>query len=137
MVQIESDEPDGGSAAVSASSKGVAVPIRCLDEVDLPAPVSFIKMEVDGFELEVLRGASHLLEEDRPVIFGEFNQVWLDIRDEDPGPLLHSIWETGYRISAVTMHRSRAWMAPDRVVLREIEPPFTRVDSDLLLVPRT
>jgi FkbM family methyltransferase len=134
-LKIDSDEKGGGSAAISTNGHGVDIPVRRLDDLPLPAPVSFIKMDIEGFELEALRGASRLLEEDRPVIFGEFSHEWLTIRHEDPDPLLRALRDTGYSINAVDVLRSRPWRAPDTVVLTALKPPFSGVDADLLLLP--
>lgn len=46
------------------------VPIRPLDAV-APERVDFIKIDVEGYELEVLRGAAAVLERDRPSLFLE------------------------------------------------------------------
>jgi FkbM family methyltransferase len=135
LVRLDSDEQAGGSAAVSTDGRGVTVQMSPLDDLELLWPVSFIKMDVEGFELEVLRGASRILEQDRPVIFGEFSREWLAIRHDDPDPLLRSLGDAGYSISAVVMRRSRPWMAADRLVLRDVEPPFTNLTADLLLKP--
>ena len=46
-------------------SRQCTVPRRCLDSYDLP-PVGLIKIDVEGHELAVLRGAVSLLARDRP-----------------------------------------------------------------------
>jgi len=48
------------------------VQITSLDELPCDRrPVDFIKVDTDGFDLEVLRGAATMLERDRPVLFFE------------------------------------------------------------------
>lgn len=42
-----------------------------------------IKLDVEGFEFEVLRGAQDTLQRLKPVIFGEFNTVFLNQRGVD------------------------------------------------------
>ena len=55
-----------------------AVPIVALDDLDVRRPVRFIKMDVEGAEPQVIRGAARLLEEDRPVILTEVHPVQLE-----------------------------------------------------------
>ncbi len=59
----------------SGSGSAVAVPIKQLDDVaeTIDGPVAFIKIDVEGFEPQVLRGAGGLLARDRPVIAFEQN----------------------------------------------------------------
>lgn len=134
-LRIDSAELDGGSAAISLDGTGVDIPVRRLDDLALQR-VALVKMDVEGFELEVLRGASRLLEEHRPVIFGEFSREWLTMRQEDPGPLLRSLADAGYEITAVRSRRRHPWAPADDLAFERVSPPFTDVDADLLLTPR-
>ena len=71
------------------------VPVRALDALDLPRPVRAIKVDVEGTELDVLRGGRDLLLADRPLLYvecatdGAFGAVaaWLD-------ELGYAYWET-------------------------------------------
>jgi len=54
------------------------VPLVSLDTLDLRRPVRFIKMDVEGAEPQVLRGAAHILAEDRPVILSELHATQLE-----------------------------------------------------------
>lgn len=49
------------------------VPTARLDDLDLP-PCGFIKIDVEGHEAAVLRGARHLIARDRPVLLIEMEQ---------------------------------------------------------------
>jgi len=71
-----------------------------LDEIELPARVSFIKIDTEGYEAAFLRGASALIERDRPVIFGEFASFWLGRRGED---LRATLAPLGYDVAALTL----------------------------------
>jgi FkbM family methyltransferase len=53
--------------------ESVDVEVRRLDDFQL-GPVSFIKIDVEGHELEVLKGARQLLERNRPVLLIEIEQ---------------------------------------------------------------
>lgn len=48
----------------------VRVPVVRLDDLDLP-PVGFLKIDVEGGEIRVLRGAQALIARDRPALFVE------------------------------------------------------------------
>ena len=48
-----------------------------LDDVDLPRPIAFIKMDVEGAEPLALEGAARLLAQDRPVILSELHAAQL------------------------------------------------------------
>ena len=130
-------EPGGGNAALidTESGDGVDVPVMRLDDIDFPRAVSFLKMDVEGFELEVLRGARALLERDRPVIFGEFNAAWLRIRGEKLSAELPSIAALGYDVFAVEQRRSARWRPRDVVGLRRLDAPFAEGCENLLLLP--
>ena len=49
-----------------------------LDALALRRPVRFIKMDVEGAEPQVVRGAERLLREDRPVILSELHPAQLE-----------------------------------------------------------
>jgi FkbM family methyltransferase len=54
------------------------VRLTALDDLDLRRPVRFIKMDVEGAEPQVVRGARRLLEADRPIILSEVHPTQLD-----------------------------------------------------------
>ena len=54
------------------------VPMVALDALEFRRPVRFIKMDVEGAEPQVLRGAARILAEDRPVMLSELHPVQLD-----------------------------------------------------------
>ena len=54
------------------------VPLVALDDVALRRPVRLIKMDVEGAEPQVIRGAARLLREDRPIILSELHPTQLE-----------------------------------------------------------
>jgi FkbM family methyltransferase len=66
-----------GTAPLTGNQKR-DVPLVALDALDLRRPVRFIKMDVEGAEPQVLRGAARILEEDRPVILSEVHPTQLE-----------------------------------------------------------
>lgn len=67
---------DGGAPLAGHQMKGV--PVVALDGLDLRRPVRFIKLDVEGAEPQVIRGAEATLREDRPVILSELHPTQLE-----------------------------------------------------------
>jgi FkbM family methyltransferase len=111
----------------------VQVRVERLDDVDLPAPISVVKIDTEGFEAAFLRGGSERLARDRPVIFGEFSPYWLRQRGEELRPLLA---DSGYRAVSLVGVRSRRWRQIDTQLEQRVdlagEGPLP---GNLLLVP--
>lgn len=64
-----------------ARAKGESVAILTVDEFCQSRkikPLSFMKCDVEGFEIEVLRGAQNVIQCDHPVILLEINEPLLD-----------------------------------------------------------
>jgi FkbM family methyltransferase len=61
-----------GSAASSFTNTSddlaIEVPVVALDEEDLPSPVTFVKLDVEGAERATLLGARQLLRRDQPLL---------------------------------------------------------------------
>jgi FkbM family methyltransferase len=88
----EGPGPSSGNAVpVVADETGVAVRQTTLDhlcaELGLES-LDTIKIDVEGFEVEVFRGASDTLRRFRPLVYGEFNNGWMPQR----GVTFHDAW---------------------------------------------
>jgi len=68
--------PAGGALLTGHRTKPVRV--VALDDLPLQRPVRFIKMDVEGAEPQVIRGAARILKEDRPVILSELHPTQLE-----------------------------------------------------------
>lgn len=68
-----------------------AVAAAELDRVDL------IKLDVDGHELDVLRGARTILKRHRPIIVMELSPYTIEERGQDPSELIALLQDRGYR----------------------------------------
>jgi FkbM family methyltransferase len=66
---------DGGAPLAGNQQKDV--PVVALDGLELRRPVRFIKMDVEGAEPQVLRGAARILAEDKPVMLSELHPTQL------------------------------------------------------------
>ncbi len=137
-LKIKLNDPDGGNAEVAFEEEPGAsvVQVRRMDDLPRARSVSFIKLDVEGFELEILRGARQLLEKDHPVVFGEFSRSCLEERGEDLGAFLRELDQLGYQSHKVALSRSRPWRAVDRAQPVPIDISGEVLAQDLLLVPR-
>ena len=110
------------------------------DEIDLSPddrdrPCSLVKLDVEGFEMEVLAGASSFLAANRPVIFAEFNPAWLETRGVDPRAPLRWAADNSYRCMELVYSRRRAMLDRQRVSLRPLATGADRSGTSLLLTP--
>lgn len=88
--------PDGGMPLAGNLKKEVQV--VALDALHLRRPIRFIKMDVEGAEPQVLRGARRILAEDRPVILSELHPTQLERASGVTGDqFLAQVAALGYR----------------------------------------
>ncbi len=64
------DKIHSGTATISNSKSGIKIQQRKIDDLDLPSP-TFIKMDVEGFEYQALKGAKNKIEKIKPIIIFE------------------------------------------------------------------
>jgi FkbM family methyltransferase len=104
-----------GTAPVAGNQKK-HVPLVALDALDLRRPVRFIKMDVEGAEPQVIRGAARMLTADRPVILSELHPTQLDrASGVTADEFLAQIRALGYR--AQTIDGASIDHAPDHTVV--------------------
>jgi FkbM family methyltransferase len=98
------------------------VPVVALDDVKVRGRVRLIKMDVEGAEPQVVRGASRLLAEHRPVILSELHPTQLErASGTTPDQFLDQLRALGYRartIEGVPVDRAPA----DALVSIVLEP---------------
>jgi len=68
-----------------------------LAEVAPSRRVGLMKIDVEGFEAQVFKGAWDVLERDLPVVFTEFSPARIRRAGEDAGALLERLFALGYR----------------------------------------
>jgi len=76
------------------------IPIITLDEetpqAGLPAP-DFIKIDIEGWEIEALRGARHTLESHKPALFLEMHGETMREKKRKVAEIVAFLWDINYR----------------------------------------
>jgi FkbM family methyltransferase len=93
--------PDGTGAPGGLAAD--AVPTVALDQLQLPRPVAFVKMDVEGAEPQVIAGARQLLASDRPVILSEVHVAQLaSVSGATPSAFIDAVRALGYACRHLT-----------------------------------
>jgi FkbM family methyltransferase len=72
------------------------VPVVALDQEEMPGRVALLKIDVEGAEPQVLRGARRLLERDRPRVLAEVNPNALRRAGVGPSDAIAFMQDLGY-----------------------------------------
>ncbi|MFZ1085690.1 MAG: FkbM family methyltransferase [Terracidiphilus sp.] len=88
---------EGNFGGVSMSAQGgisavVTAPLHTLDEIVRETQVAFIKIDVEGFELEVLKGAKNLIARWQPALYVENDRL------EKSQALIQWLLDQNYRL---------------------------------------
>jgi FkbM family methyltransferase len=86
------------TAAVPHGHATRRIRVIALDDLSLPRPVAFIKMDVEGAEPLVLEGATRLIAADRPTFLTELHREQLArVASQTPEIFLRKVAEMRYR----------------------------------------
>jgi FkbM family methyltransferase len=83
---------DAGGGETAADSSAIPVELARLDEVDGAERVRFVKIDVEGHEADVLRGATGLLAD------GGVRDIVFEDHDEYPSPATAVVEDAGYEL---------------------------------------
>lgn len=89
---------NGTEAAMRSGSE--SVPLVTLDSLSLPERPAFIKLDVEGSELGVLKGGRHFLGKHLypPILFEAWRESWFE---QEKAALLTMFRELGYGVTAI------------------------------------
>ncbi len=130
-VQMVRQDRDGntltGKTHVAVTGEGaqemVSVPAVTLDsfwqEIG-EKRVDFVKCDVEGFELFVLRGARKLIEACRPVFYNELNAEWCERYDYTPGDIFSFFQRYDYAPFYFDVERGLVSVDVDKHVNRDV-----------------
>lgn len=97
-MTVDSLEPGTASldSQIALGSEYETIEVRTLDQEEgLKAP-DLVKVDVEGFELEVLKGAAHTLER-RPDLFLEMHGADPEDKRRRVNAIVNHVWALGYR----------------------------------------
>jgi FkbM family methyltransferase len=97
---IESKYRKKNGSEASMLSGSEPIPVITLDQLSLPEKPAFIKLDVEGSELNVLKGGMHFLRKNRfpPVLFEAWHESWFA---EEKVALLTLFRELGYGVTPI------------------------------------
>ncbi len=147
-AEIWLPSPDGAGRGISSlhrravHSTSVKVPLVTLDGLGLRG-VTFIKIDVDGHEVPVLRGAAQTVRRDRPRLLIEVEQRIQPV--EEVTGLLASWGYRGWVLTGrewvpvedfpLAAHQAKTVYAADRGLARRLVWPFPRYVNSVLFLP--
>jgi FkbM family methyltransferase len=103
-----------------------------LREGRIAAPISFVKIDVEGYECAVLDGMKDLLSRDRPVVITEVNPEMLSLAGRSAQELFGRFVRLDYRLLSIAS--APGWSAT-RVQLNTIDPEVDSPFCDALCIP--
>ena len=114
-LELTSPYADGGCGSVVCQFDGdlpirLKVQLKSLDSLDIPGRVCGMKVDVEGAELDVLRGAAEIIERDQPKILFE---CWADERGQRKEELFRYIQDE-LRYEARSTTWPEMWVAEPR-----------------------
>jgi len=113
-MEEPADEANAGARSLrsSAPSQRGEPTITIDDSAELTGPPDVIKLDVEGFEVAALRGASRVLYTKRPTLVVEVNRSALERAGTSPAELREVIALAGYRVLE-DLFTGQPWEAAD------------------------
>lgn len=96
------EEKESGHSRLAPDNRGRRVPMRSLDALFATremARFKALKIDVEGAELRVLRGARRLLEQHRPLVVCELVEANLRVLGGSPAEVVAFLKDLGYQVA--------------------------------------
>ncbi len=74
-IYSETENRGGASIINHTSKKGIKIKVKRLDDINIIEKINIIKIDVEGFEFEVLKGAEKTIKKDKPVLIIEYSKM--------------------------------------------------------------
>jgi FkbM family methyltransferase len=133
LNRLAPSTPDGGGGGCGGGAHGITVPVTTLDKLVGGDPPALVKIDVEGAELSVLRGASQLLSSQGPVLLFEHagHSAHFGVTPTD---LRRFLAEHGYSIylldgELTPWHSDAQPPTPNVVATRDIAAVRARLES--------
>lgn len=94
-VKLHWNENETGNTYVSDTGNR-EIEIKRLDDIEDMKDIDYIKMDAEGYELEILKGATQLIEQQMPFIHLEIKQKILDKQNIDQQSIENWLSSIGY-----------------------------------------
>ena len=113
--------------------QAVEVKLVAIDDV-VKEKVDFIKIDVEGMEISVLKSAANTIDRSRPIIYCEYYEYFFKRAKDDPADFERFFKNRNYDYF---MNVGKRFVANDEFQLVRIPgPKFVRAHTDFLLIPR-
>ena len=98
-------------------NNGEPIPIITLDSLMVShrvlARTRLLKIDADGFDVKILRGAETLIEKTKPVLFFEYDPTFLRQHDPYANETIEALFNNGYEGLIIYDHLGRRLLAQD------------------------
>lgn len=72
-IFLEKDNKGGASLVVDTGHKGESIKVERWDDLNINGPIHMIKIDVEGYEWEVLKGCKETILKDKPILIVEYS----------------------------------------------------------------
>lgn len=101
-IHVNLEKTGWNTTLIPTDNKGQEISLKTLDEVlvehnVMDKNIKVLKIDCEGFDTIILRGAGELLEKHKPVLFFEYNRVNMEAIKEDGLSTLFALEKFGYR----------------------------------------
>ncbi|MBV9988528.1 MAG: FkbM family methyltransferase [Chitinophagaceae bacterium] len=138
-LKVELEKGGWNTTLVPSETTGKELTLRTLDEVLSASGLAdrslkLLKVDCEGFDTIIIRGATSLLQQHRPVIYFEYNKSNMDAIKEDGFSTLLSLEQYGYHSVILFDNKGRFLLNIDmaqRELLRQLHHYADENDSEI------